>query len=255
MDRTTQLAGVAAESAWHDASVPRALDGHACVAIRSRYCRAMPEFQTRNPADPAFWDERFAAGFTPWDEARTPPALLRFIEAQRAALGPRVLVPGCGSGHEIVSLTAAGFQVLAIDFAEQAIAQARRVVPAALAAKALRQADFFTFERQLAEPMAAAQFDWIYERAFLPALPLSLGHAWAERVAALLARGGLLAGLFYLDAALPERRSGPPFVTTRAELDMLLGGAFTCTAAAQLPAEEVLPVFGGRLWWMTWQRR
>jgi hypothetical protein len=128
-------------------------------------------------------------------------------------------------------------------------------VPAALAAKALRQADFFTFERQLAEPMAAAQFDWIYERAFLPALPLSLGHAWAERVAALLARGGLLAGLFYLDAALPERRSCPPFVTTRAELDMLLGGAFTCTAAAQLPAEEVLPVFGGRLWWMTWQRR
>jgi hypothetical protein len=60
--------------------------------------------------------------------------------------------------------------------------------------------------------------------------------------------------LFYLDQSLPERRSGPPFVSTRAELAALLGGAFDCTAAEQLAADEVLPVFAGRLWWMVWQR-
>jgi SAM-dependent methyltransferase len=215
----------------------------------------MPAFTTRDPADPGFWDERFAAGFTPWDEARTPPALLRFIAARGSALGPRVLVPGCGSGHEVGALAQAGFAVLAIDFAAQAIASARTVLPAELAARALRQADFFRFEQDLAEPLAQPPFDWIYERAFLPALPPAQWPAWSERVAALVAPGGFVAGLFFVEAALPERRSGPPFVTTRDELDRLLGGAFACTEAAQLPHDEVLPVFGGRLVWMTWQRR
>jgi SAM-dependent methyltransferase len=215
----------------------------------------MPDFQSRDPADPRFWDERFAAGFTPWDEARSPPALLRFIERERGRLGARVLVPGCGSGHEVIALAAAGFEVLAIDFAPAAVAQARRVLPPALAERALRQADFFRFEHDLAEAAAQPPFDWIYERAFLPALPPASWPAWAARTAQLVERGGVVAGLFYLDQALPERRSGPPFVTTRAELDSLLGGAFECTAAERLPADEVLPVFGGRLWWMVWQRR
>lgn len=215
----------------------------------------MPEFRHRDSADPAFWDERFAAGFTPWDEARTPPALLRFIPAQGGALGRRVLVPGCGSGHEVIALAEAGFEVLAIDFAAHAVAQARQVLPPPLAARALRQADFFRFEHDLHEALAQPPFDWIYERAFLPALPPSQWPAWAGRAAALLAPGGLLAGLFFVDAALPEQRRGPPFVTTRAELDMLLAGAFECTEAAQLPPHEVLPVFGGRLLWMTWRRR
>ncbi len=205
----------------------------------------MPDFRTRDSSDPAFWDERFAADFTPWDEARTPPALLRFIAAQRAVLGPRVLVPGCGSGHEVIALAEAGFDVLAIDFAAQAIAAARRVVPAELAAHALRQADFFSFDADLAEPRATPPFDWIYERAFIPALPPARWPAWAQRVAALLRPGGMLAGLFFVDAALPERRSGPPFVATVAELETLLGGAFTCTSAARLPADEVLPCLAG----------
>ena len=215
----------------------------------------MPEFATRDPDDPSFWDERFAVGFTPWDEARTPPALLRFLERERGRLGRRVLIPGCGSGHEVAALDAAGFQVLAIDFAAAAIALARRVLSPALAERCLRQADFFRFEDELDEPLARPPFDWIYERAFLPALAPARWPQWAARVAMLLAPGGRLAGLFFVDAALPERRSGPPFVASRGELDTLLGVAFTCSEAAPLPAAETLPVFAGRLQWMVWQRR
>jgi SAM-dependent methyltransferase len=215
----------------------------------------MPDFTNRNPAEPAFWDERFGAGFTPWDEARTPPALTRFLSVHGPALGRRVLVPGCGSGHEIAALAAAGFEVLALDFSAAAVAQARAHLPAPLAARSLRQADYFTFEAALAEPAAQPPFDWIYERAFMPALPPARFADWAARTAALVRPGGLLAGLFIVGASLPQPRSGPPFATTRAELEALLGAAFECIDAQVLPPAEMLPVFQGRLTWLAWRRR
>ncbi|MCA3230546.1 MAG: methyltransferase domain-containing protein [Burkholderiales bacterium] len=218
-------------------------------------CRAMPDFTNRNPAEPAFWDERFGAGFTPWDEARTPPALTRFVSVHGPALGRRVLVPGCGSGHEIAALAAAGFEVLALDFSAAAVAQARAHLPAALAARSLRQADYFTFEAALAEPAAQPPFDWIYERAFMPALPPARFADWAARTAALVRPGGLLAGLFIVGTTVPQPRSGPPFTTTRTELDTLLGAAFECIDAQALPPAEMLPVFQGRLTWLAWRRR
>jgi SAM-dependent methyltransferase len=215
----------------------------------------MPDFTNRNPAEPAFWDERFGAGFTPWDEARTPPALTRFVSVHGPALGRRVLVPGCGSGHEIAALAAAGFEVLALDFSAAAVAQARAHLPAPQAARSLRQADYFTFEAALAEPAAQPPFDWIYERAFMPALPPARFADWAARTAALVRPGGLLAGLFIVGAAVPQPRSGPPFTTTRAELEALLGAAFECIDAQALPPAEMLPVFQGRLTWLAWRRR
>jgi SAM-dependent methyltransferase len=166
-----------------------------------------------------------------------------------------VLVPGCGSGHEIAALAAAGFEVLALDFSAAAVAQARAHLPAPLAARSLRQADYFTFEAALAEPTAQPPFDWIYERAFMPALPPTRFADWAARTAALVRPGGLLAGLFIVGASLPQPRSGPPFATTRAELEALLGAAFECIDAQALPPAEMLPVFQGRLTWLAWRRR
>jgi len=205
----------------------------------------MPDFPTRDPARPEFWDERFTAGFMPWDARGVPPALMRFLTGQGAALGRRVLVPGCGSAYEVALLDAAGFDVLAIDYSAAAIARAREVLAPDIADRVLRQADFFAFE--------AAPFDWIYERAFLAALPIALWSRWSARVEELLAPHGLLAGLFFVDATVAEPRRGPPFAATRTELDTLLSG-FHCEQHAVVAPEESLPVFAGREHWMLWRR-
>lgn len=68
----------------------------------------MPEFTTRDPSQAAFWDERFAANFTPWDQGAVPPALGRWLARAALAPGARVLVPGCGSAYEAAFLDAAG---------------------------------------------------------------------------------------------------------------------------------------------------
>lgn len=206
----------------------------------------VPEFTNRDPASPEFWDERFRAGFTPWDQGGVPLALREFV-AHAAPRSTRVLIPGCGSAYEAGWLDAQGFVVTAIDYAPAAIERARAVLPAEVAARTLRQADFFAFD--------AAPFDWIYERAFLPALPPSLWPRWAARLPELLRAEGELAGLFFVDESLPAQRRGPPFATTRAELDGLLGPSFECLEDVAVAPADSLPVFAGRERWMRWRRR
>jgi SAM-dependent methyltransferase len=206
----------------------------------------MAEFSTRDPSSPEFWNERFAAGITPWDQGGVPPALLRFVAARDHAR-LRVLIPGCGSAYEAAWLDELGFDVTAIDYAQAALDRARSVLPSPVAARVLRHADFFSF--------AAEPFDWIYERAFLPALPPALWPRWAARLPTLLAADGELVGLFFIDTELPQHRRGPPFVTTRAEVDSLLGAAFECLEDAPVPPADSLPVFAGRERWMRWRRR
>ena len=54
-----------------------------------------------------FWDNRFAEGNTPWDRGASSPQLRTWIGS--GLLKPcRILVPGCGSGYEVVELALAG---------------------------------------------------------------------------------------------------------------------------------------------------
>jgi len=206
----------------------------------------MADFSNRDPAQPAFWDERFAAGFTPWEAPGAPPAFSRWLDEAGPAAGARVLIPGCGCAFEVAALVARGCDVLAIDYAAVAVERARQLLGPALAGRVV-QADFFAFD--------AAPFDWIYERAFLAALPPRLWPAWGRRCAQLLRPGGSLAGFFFVDGQVAEPRRGPPFAVTPAELRGLLDAAFDQVADDALPPGESVPVFAGRERWQQWRRR
>ena len=85
-----------------------------------------PVFQSRDAADPAFWDERFSREHTPWDAAGVPAAFRQFCEAQPAPLS--TLIPGCGNAYEAGWLADRGWPVTAIDFAPGAVASAKTVL-------------------------------------------------------------------------------------------------------------------------------
>jgi hypothetical protein len=55
----------------------------------------VPEFSSRDPRAPAFWDERFERGFTPWDRGGVPQALRGFVAG--AAQPLTTLIPACWS--------------------------------------------------------------------------------------------------------------------------------------------------------------
>ncbi len=201
-----------------------------------------PVFKTRDPAAPQFWDERFAQGYTPWDQHGVPAI---FAACAQAMPRGAVLIPGCGSAHEAGWLAQHGYTVTAIDFSAAAIEAARAQlvnVPNGGSVD-LQQADFFTFE-----PRERPR--WIYERAFLCALPPGKRRDYARRMAQLADPGCLLTGLFFLG---DTGKKGPPFGIDDAELDALLSADFERVDTRDVG--DSLPAFAGRERWLSWRRR
>lgn len=197
----------------------------------------MPDFNTRDPNLPDFWDERFAQTFTPWDAGQVPARLKEFVAQQTQPL--RSLIAGCGNAWEARLLAEALWDVCAIDFSARAVASAQAQLGPW--AKLVQQADFFEF--------SAPPFDLIYERAFLCALPRGRWPEIVQRWAELLTEQGVLAGFFYFDSS-PK---GPPFGADPAQLQALLATRFTLLH--DLPVDDSIAVFAGKERWQVWQRR
>ena len=69
------------------------------------------------------WDKAYDIGETPWDKGYASPALNAFLESY--PLTGSVLVPGCGTGHDVRLLAAQGTEVVGIDIAPSAIRKAK----------------------------------------------------------------------------------------------------------------------------------
>jgi SAM-dependent methyltransferase len=72
------------------------------------------------------WNERYRKGETPWEKGAPAPPLLELLGKVDAEIwgDGSVLVPGCGTGHDVRALAAKGFPVLGLDLAEEAICRA-----------------------------------------------------------------------------------------------------------------------------------
>lgn len=193
----------------------------------------------QDSSQPEFWDSRYRDSATPWDAHGVPADLRAFAATLPPAV--RILVPGCGSAHELRYLAEAGAQVLAIDFSNEAVERAKQ--NAGPLADRILLADFFEFD-----PGPEA-FDVVYERAFLCALPRTLWSRYAARMAELLGPGKRLAGFFFYG----DSPRGPPFGTSAQELHGLLDSTFELVEDRAVA--ESLAVFLGGERWQVWRRR
>ncbi len=153
-----------------------------------------------------FWREKFQARDTPWDRGEVHPQLRRWID--EGALKPcRILVPGCGSGHEVAYLAAHGFDVTAIDYATEAVQLARERVAAAGLKANVEEADALTWNSSHA-------LDVVYEQTCLCALHPDHWVAYAAQVRKWLRPGGTMFALFMQAAregAADGFVEGPPY--------------------------------------------
>jgi SAM-dependent methyltransferase len=175
------------------------------------------------------WETRYLSGDTPWEKGAAHPALAAWLE--RNTLTGRVLVPGCGTGHDVRLLASHGAEVVGLDIAPSAITAARKYPPAGN--ESYEAGDFF------APPAAwTGTFDGIFEHTCFCAIDPSQRPAYACSAAQLLRPGGRLLAIFYLD---PGVEQGPPFGCTTAELDALFSPAFRV-----IGEQTSLPTYPGR---------
>ena len=204
-----------------------------------------PEFAKHDPATPEFWNVRFDAKFTPWDQRGVPECLRDYLRASQSP--QKVLIPGCGAANEVEHFLARHWAPLAIDFSPAAVAQARAQLGPLQSY--VREDDFF------GNAIRPGDFEVIYERAFLCALPRRLWAQWATRVAELIppavagSESGRLIGFFVED----DNPKGPPFGLKNGELEALLSPAFTLLEKT-VPRDSI-PVFSGKESWQVWARK
>lgn len=174
------------------------------------------------------WEARYVAGDTPWDKGRAHPALLGFL-ATRPLTG-RVLVPGCGAGHDVRAIAKAGAEeVVGYDIAPSAM-HAAAAFPK-IGSERYELGDFLSGG-------AGSGFDALFEHTCFCAIDPSLRVAYADAAAAAVKPGGLFVAIFYRN---PGHEEGPPFGCTMEEIDALFGGAFELVESI-----EGFPTFEGR---------
>jgi SAM-dependent methyltransferase len=145
------------------------------------------------------WEARYQAGRTGWDRGGVSPAL-RHWRASGELSGGRILVPGCGRGHEVAALARDGFRVTALDIAPSAVGHLRDVLEAQGLEAELVEADVLHWA-------PAAPFPVIYEQTSLCALPPADWPAYARCLGQWLEPGGRIFALFMQTCSA----GGPPF--------------------------------------------
>jgi len=180
------------------------------------------------------WQRRYEQDDTPWDKGAPAPALVTFLHEKQ--ISGRVLVPGCGRGHEVRVLgTQLNTSVVGLDISTDAIAQAKELSSQSTpdAHVSFIVGDFFKLPSKLKR-----SFDWLVEHTYFCAIEPDQRPDYVLAASSALRTGGRIFGIFYLN---PDTESGPPFAVSKKELTELFDPHFTLL-------EEWVPMdsFSGR---------
>ena len=167
------------------------------------------------------WEEKYRAKTIPWDRGAASPTLIGWVEAG-VLLPGRVLIPGCGRGHEALELARHGFQVTALDIAPTALAHLADELSTAGVEAERVCADALTWQ-------PAQAFDAVYEQTCLCALDPAHWAVYEQQLFSWLRPGGRLFALFMQI----DRPGGPPFNCALPDMRALFDAA-----RWQWPAEE-----------------
>ena len=166
------------------------------------------------------WEQRWVEGDTPWDKGAPAPPLLEFLNGPHAGLlnGAQILVPGCGSGHDVRALAEKDTRPVGLDLSETALQKAQEYEK--IGGESYMLGDFLT--------MNDSQYDAIWEHTCFCAIDPSRRQDYAEAAARLVRPGGHLVGVFFLNPwDEGEEENGPPFGASREEIEKLFAPWFT----------------------------
>jgi cyclopropane fatty-acyl-phospholipid synthase-like methyltransferase len=154
-----------------------------------------------------YWEGRYQTQDMPWEKGAPSPGLVDFLQKHPELTQGTVCVPGCGTGHDVRTWAAAGFQGYGFDIAPSAI---RLAVEGTRAAGLTAEFQLLDFLR--ADP--PRQFDWVFEHTLFCAIQPQERDQYVQALLRWLKPDRDYLAVNYL---IPDQ-DGPPFGTTRDEL-------------------------------------
>ncbi|MFT4546437.1 MAG: SAM-dependent methyltransferase [Verrucomicrobiales bacterium] len=173
-----------------------------------------------NQQDPTDWENHYQEGITPWDKGAPAPPLVEHLETDQIA--GRILVPGCGYGHDVRAIAAARAEseVVGLDISATAISGAKK--QSKVGQESYVHGDLFDLPDEL-----RGHCDYVFEHTCLSGLPPALRPDYAEAFHTALKPGGHVLGIFFLTPwdkdEVPEP---PPYGVSLEELDQMFGERF-----------------------------
>ncbi len=177
-----------------------------------------------------FWETHYRQGTTAWDLDGPTPAFFQLLAGPDAPAPGRILVPGCGRGHDAVLFARAGFEVTAVDYAPSAVAAARTLAAAAGTSGTFLQADLFSLPGRFTEA-----FDYVLEYTCFCAINPLRRAEYVEAIAAVLRPSGEVLALFFpvLPPGYPPE--GPPFAVSEEDIHAFFERRFEIRLLAPTP--------------------
>jgi len=153
------------------------------------------------------WQERYQTEDTPWDKGEPAPGLVDWLKIQTLDPETRVLVPGCGRGHDASAWAKAGFDTTGMDLAEIALSDAREKY------ESLPNLAFFPgnfLDEKPQEP-----YDLIFEHTLYCAIDPARREDYAKSLPNWLKPGGYFLAIHFI---FPLDEEGPPFGASKDEI-------------------------------------
>lgn len=166
-----------------------------------------------NFLSPQFWSQRYKDKQTGWDLGQISPPIKEYVD-QLKDKNLKILIPGCGLGHEGEYLFKQGFKnVHLLDFSAEPLVDFKMRNPS-FPETQLHVGDFFEHQ---------GKYDLILEQTLFCAIDPSLRRKYAEKSAELLNTGGKLVGLLFNR----QFEGGPPFGGDKQEYQSYFGDFYS----------------------------
>lgn len=159
------------------------------------------------------WEKCWEEGVTPWDLGQATPVVLHLLQTGTLPKG-HVLVPGCGTGYDVVAMASTDRHVLGLDISSSAVRKAKEW------SSSLPNANYFNF---LAEDFFTWQpselFDLVFDYTFFCAIDPCMRSSWAKKMSDILKPDGELITLVYM---MNDQEGGPPYNNSVADYEEVL---------------------------------
>ena len=153
------------------------------------------------------WEKRYLEADTPWDKGEPAPGLIDWLQKKTLEEDARVLVPGCGRGHDASAWAKAGYETTGMDLSDLALSGAREKY------ESLPNLAFFP--GNFLEDKPQEPYDLIFEHTLYCAIDPIRRDEYAQALNHWLKPGGYFLAIHFV---FPLSEEGPPFGASKYEI-------------------------------------